>query len=358
MSVRERLLKIVDKSLADFAQEINTLVQNRLNREYKERFLYAFSLHLSAFLKRIKDEEELPDIELEGGVSKDSLEFKVAIEIKDKIEEHYHIEVPRSEIEYFALLLVSTMEDEKDEKVVIIVAAHGKSTAASMVEVAQGLFGSNDANLIAIDMPLDINPKDILEKMICKLNELNYQKGVLLLVDMGSLANFGTLIMEKLPVKVKTIDMVSTPLILEAMRKADIVGMDLDSIYDSLVNFKGYDIDFTAPEEKAKEVIITICTSGEGAAVKLKELIEEELDSITNRKVDVIPIGVNQMKSSILDLQTSYKIIAAVGMVKPPLDIPFIPLEKVISGEAKDFLRKILKSDLKTVKNDKNVVVY
>lgn len=357
MSVRERLLKIVDKSLADFAQEINTLVQNRLNREYKERFLYAFSLHLSAFLKRIKDEEELPDIELEGGVSKDSLEFKVAIEIKDKIEEHYHIEVPRNEIEYFALLLVSTMEDEKDEKVVIIVAAHGKSTAASMVEVSQGLFGSNDANLIAIDMPLDINPKDILEKMICKLNELNYQKGVLLLVDMGSLANFGTLIMEKLPVKVKTIDMVSTPLILEAMRKADIVGMDLDSIYDSLVNFKGYDIDFTAPEEKAKEVIITICTSGEGAAVKLKELIEEELDSITNRKVDVIPIGVNQMKSSILDLQTSYKIIAAVGMVKPPLDIPFIPLEKVISGEAKDFLRKILKSDLKTVKNDKNVVV-
>ncbi len=357
MSVRERLLKIVDKSLADFAQEINTLVQNRLNREYKERFLYAFSLHLSAFLKRIKDEEELPDIELEGGVSKDSLEFKVAIEIKDKIEEHYHIEVPRNEIEYFALLLVSTMEDEKDEKVVIIVAAHGKSTAASMVEVAQGLFGSNDANLIAIDMPLDINPKDILEKMICKLNELNYQKGVLLLVDMGSLANFGTLIMEKLPVKVKTIDMVSTPLILEAMRKADIVGMDLDSIYDSLVNFKGYDIDFTAPEEKAKEVIITICTSGEGAAVKLKELIEEELDSITNRKVDVIPIGVNQMKSSILDLQTSYKIIAAVGMVKPPLDIPFISLEKVISGEAKDFLRKILKSDLKTVKNDKNVVV-
>ncbi|WP_418627306.1 sigma 54-interacting transcriptional regulator [Anaerosinus sp.] len=357
MSVRERLLKIVDKSLADFAQEINTLVQNRLNREYKERFLYAFSLHLSAFLKRIKDEEELPDIELEGGVPKDSLEFKVAIEIKDKIEEHYHIEVPRNEIEYFALLLVSTMEDEKDEKVVIIVAAHGKSTAASMVEVAQGLFGSNDANLIAIDMPLDINPKDILEKMICKLNELNYQKGVLLLVDMGSLANFGTLIMEKLPVKVKTIDMVSTPLILEAMRKADIVGMDLDSIYDSLVNFKGYDIDFTAPEEKAKEVIITICTSGEGAAVKLKELIEEELDSITNRKVDVIPIGVNQMKSSILDLETSYKIIAAVGMVKPPLDIPFIPLEKVISGEAKDFLRKILKSDLKIVKNDKNVVV-
>ena len=357
MSVRERLLKIVDKSLADFAQEINLLVQNRLNREYKERFLYAFSLHLSAFLKRIKDEAELPDIELEGGVSKDSLEFQVAIEIKDKIEEHYHIEVPRNEIEYFALLLVSTMEDEKDEKVVIIVATHGKSTAASMVEVAQGLFGSNDANLVAIDMPLDINPKEILEKMICKLNELNYQKGVLLLVDMGSLANFGTLIMEKLPVKVKTIDMVSTPLILEAMRKADIVGMDLDSIYDSLVNFKGYDIDISVPEEKAKEVIVTICTSGEGAAIKLKELIEEELESITNRKVDVIPIGVNQMKASILDLQTSYKIIAAVGMVKPPLDIPFIPLEKVISGEAREFLRKILKSDLKLVKNDKNVVV-
>ncbi len=358
LSARDRLLKIVDQGLADFAQEINVLVQNRLNREYQERFLYAFSLHLSAFLKRIKNAQELPDIELEGGVPRDSAEFKVALEIKDKIEAHYHIEVPRNEIEYFALLLVSTVEDEKDEKVVIIVAAHGKSTASSMVEVAQKLFSSNDTNLVAIDMPLEINPQEILDKIICKLNELNYQKGVLMLVDMGSLANFGTLLMEKLPVKVKTIDMVSTPLVLEAMRKADIVGMDLDSIYDSLVNFKGYDINFSINEEASgNEAIVTICTSGEGAAVKLKELIEEVLSGMTNRNISVIPIGMNQMETVLAELSQKHTLLAAVGMIKPKFAIPFISLEKIIAGEGETILRKIVKSNVNIVNTDKNIIV-
>ena len=59
MSTRERLLKIVDKTLVDFTEEISLLVQNRMNRGFKDRFLYAFSLHLSAFLKRIKSKDDL-----------------------------------------------------------------------------------------------------------------------------------------------------------------------------------------------------------------------------------------------------------------------------------------------------------
>lgn len=359
MTARQRLLKIVDKDLVDFTEAINILAQKRLHREYRDRFLYAFSLHLSAFLKRVKAKQELSYSEIEGALPADSLEFQVALEIKDKIEEHYHIEVPKAEIEYFALLLSSVKEDEKDEKVVIIVATHGKSTASSMVEVAQKLFSTNDTNLMAIDMPLDVSPQDILEKMVCKLEDLNYQKGVLLLVDMGSLCNFGTLIMERLKVQVKTIDMVSTPLILEAMRKADIVGMDLNSIYDSLLNFKGYEVALVDGKHVrgTHEVIVTICTSGEGAALKLKELVEDILTNSSERDIEVVPVGVKDLDRTLEELQKQHTIVATVGMIKPKLDIPFIPLENLINGEGENIIRNIIKLDNKMIIKEKNVVV-
>jgi len=360
MSTRERLLKIVDKTLVDFTEEISLLVQNRMNRGFKDRFLYAFSLHLSAFLKRVKSKDELAYSEIEGAIPRDSLAFQVAVEIKEKIEEHYHIEVPRAEIEYFALLLESVEDEDKEEKVIIMVATHGKSTATSMVEVAQKLFSTNDPNLIAIDMPLEVKPQETLEKMISRLQEMNYQQGVLLLADMGSLCNLGSMIMERLKVQVKTIDMVSTPLILEAMRKADIVGMDLNSIYESLLNFKGYEVvEFNRSKDKGgQEVIVTICTSGAGAAVKLKEMIEEILLHIVDRKVEVIPVGIKNLDHVIRELAGNYKIVAAIGMIKPNYNIPFIPLEKLIEGDGETILRRLLKSNVKFVeKEKKNVVV-
>lgn len=361
MSTRERLLKIVDKSLVDFSEQIGLYVQKRLNRGYRDRFLYAFSLHLSAFLKRVKAKETIPyTAEIEGAIPQDSLSFQVALEIKEMIEDHYHIEVPRTEIEYIALLLESAEDEEKEEKVIIMVATHGKSTASSMVEVAQKLFSTDDTNLIAIDMPLEVKPQETLEKMIARLQEMNYQKGVLILADMGSLCNLGAMIMERLKVQVRTIDMVSTPLILEAMRKADIVGMDLNSIYESLLNFKGYEIvDFTENNEvESNEAIVTICSSGQGAAVKLKELVEEILKHLVERPVEVIPVGVVDMEQKLQELARKYKIVAAVGMVHPKTEIPFIPLEELIDGKGEHLLGNLLRNNVRIVEREKkNVVV-
>ena len=134
--------------------------------------------------------------------------------------------------------------------------------------------------------------------------------------------------------------------------------MDLDSIYDSLVNFKGYDINFSINEEASgNEAIVTICTSGEGAAVKLKELIEEVLSGMTNRNISVIPIGMNQMETVLAELSQKHTLLAAVGMIKPKFAIPFISLEKIIAGEGETILRKIVKSNVNIVNTDKNIIV-
>ena len=260
------------------------------------------------------------------------------------IEKHYHLQVPRAEIEYIALLLESSDDDELEEKVTILVATHGKSTATSMVDVAQRLFSSNDTNIVAVDMPLEVRPQEILDKTTAMLQAMSCKKGVLILADMGSLCNIGTMLSERLKIPVRTLDMVSTPLILEAMRKVDIAGMDLDSIYESLVNFKGYEaMDFADAPQPAdgQEAIVTICSSGQGAALKLKSLVEDVLHH-AGRAVEVIPIGVMHMEERLTEISQTYRIVAAVGMKKPKMNIPFIPLEQLIDGDGERLLTELV----------------
>lgn len=343
MTTRERLLKIVDAALVDFSEQISLYVQKRLNRSYRDRFLYAFSLHLSAFLKRIKSQENIPYSEIEGAVPQDSVCMRVAEEIGGMIEKHYHLQVPSVEVEYIALLLESSNDDELSDKVTILVTTHGNSTASSMVEVAKRLFNSDDTNIIAVDMPLEVKPKEIFAKIMALLRSLNCRKGVLILADMGSLCNIGSILAEKLKIPVRTLDMVSTPLILEAMRKVDIAGMDLDSIYESLLNFKGYEtMDFAAKSgDNRPKAIVTICSTGQGAALKLKSLVEDVLKK-SDRQVEVIPIGLVNMEDRLQELSNDYQLLAAVGMKKPQQNVPFIPLEALIDGDGERMLKTIL----------------
>ena len=360
MTTRERLLKIVDPALVDFSEQVTLVVQKRLNRSYRDRFLYAFSLHLSAFLKRIRAKEAIPYTEISGAIQEDSPYFQVAVEIKELIEAHYHISVPQVEVEYIGLLLESAEDDDLEERIVIIVATHGKSTATSMVEVAQKLFSVSDTNLIPIDMPLETKPQEILDKMIALLRGMNCSQGVLILADMGSLCNLGAMIAEQLPVKVRTLDMVSTPLILEAMRKADMTGVDLDTIYESLRTFKGYEpLDFDGGQETPKrEAIVTICSTGQGAAVKLKSLVEEILHH-AGRSIQVLPIGLTHMEEKIRALMEEYQVLAAVGMKKPALELPFIPLEQLIEGPGEQMLTELVfRRELNFIPREKgNLVV-
>ena len=158
---REGLLKIVDSDIVDFAEEIKTLAENRLNKKLNERFIYATSLHFSALFNRIKKKTVSFSSPIELPSTINSKEYEVANEIHSLIEKRYNLTIPPVEIEYLALLLTSIQESSHQERVGIVVAAHGSSTATSMVAVAKKLFDAD--NILAVDMPLEMTPSDILE---------------------------------------------------------------------------------------------------------------------------------------------------------------------------------------------------
>jgi transcriptional regulatory protein LevR/transcriptional regulator with AAA-type ATPase domain len=358
---REGLLKIVDKDIVDFAEEIKALAEARLGRKLNERFIYATSLHFSALFNRIKKKTVSFSSHIELQLSINSKEYEVATEIHSLIEQRYNLTIPPIEIEYLALLLTSIQESSHQERVGIVVAAHGSSTATSMVAVARKLFDAD--NILAVDMPLEMTPSDILETVIEKVKIVDEGKGVLLLVDMGSLNSFGDVITERTNINTKSVDMVSTPLVLEAVRKCSLCDTDLNSVYSYLItDFRGYTNKVVAEESPNTDgVIVTICSTGKGAAIKLKELVQDIIDNITTSDINIIPVGLKNLSKSITHISKSNKIIALIGISNPNMGIPFISLEKLIDGSGEKVLKSLIEGktivDTNTTKAENQIVL-
>ncbi|MHC1685829.1 MAG: sigma 54-interacting transcriptional regulator [Clostridiaceae bacterium] len=343
---RNKLLKIVDEDIIEFSEEIMVVIQKKLNKTLGDRFLYAFSLHLSSFLNRVSKHKNLKYTNIESLINDKQTEYNIALYIKQLIEKKYNVDVPKIEVIYLTLLISSITEEKTNQHVAIIVAAHGSSTASSMANVAKQLLG--EGRVEAIDMPLEVDPTQTLNEIIEKAKEIDMGKGILLLVDMGSLVNFESIIMEKTNIKVKTLGMVTTALVVEAARKATIGDVDLDSLYNSLKDFRGYN-DYeeeTSNNGNGKiNVIVTICSSGEGTAVKLKKLVEKIVSNNTKEHIEIFPIGISNIDDKIKDIKKKYNVIATVGILNPKIDVPFISLEELIAGEGENTLIKVLKNN-------------
>lgn len=342
-SSKEKILKIVDVDIVEFAEKVKELVESSLKRKFNNRFLYAFSLHISAFLSRAKKNKPLKYVDIESVIKNNPNEFKVSMEIKSMIKERFSVDVPEMEVIYLTLLISTINVEQNLKHVSVLVVAHGLSTASSMVDVAKKLLGEGIVE--AIDMPLDVSPKEVLEQITDKVKEINTGKGVLLLVDMGSLATFANIITEKTGIEVKSIDMVSTPLVLEAVRKCNRHDMNLNSVYDYLKDFRGYAvIDSIKNDGEKKEAIVTVCSTGHGAAEKLKQLVQGVIDTVIHEEIEVIPIGVNDINSKLNLIEEKYNIIAVVGIMNPNIDAPFISIEELIAGNGENILIKAIRN--------------
>ncbi|TGA98746.1 PRD domain-containing protein [Sporolactobacillus shoreae] len=342
------LNEIVDQEIIDLTKQIQQLLQERENYPVRDNFIYAMSLHISSFIKRIQSGKPLRTIssDLISMVHDYPAELKIAERVKDLIEDHYHFPIPESEMYYMAILLVSLKSEPKTGKVGIVVAAHGNSTASSMVQVVSQLLSVD--NIAAYDMPLEMSPKVALDGIASQVKSIDQDNGVLLLVDMGSLSTFSSKLTEKTNVHVKTIDMVTTAMVLEAARKTALIDSDLETVYRELREFNGYSRTIERVQKKKNDVqkrsnqrqkaIIAICSTGEGTARRIKDLLDKILVDNLIDDITVITVSVVNMKEQIAEIQQNYQIVATTGVVKPQVAAPFVSLENLFQGGGESFV--------------------
>lgn len=345
---KDELFKIVSPRVYNAVQIAITTAETKLGNKFTEEASIGLALHISGLIERIYEGKITYSSEINQVVLNNPEEFKVAKLMIKIIEEELEISIPPEEIGFLTMFLTAMNHKTiTNKKIGCIILSHGKSMATSMAEVVNELLGT--AHCRGIDMPLDAKVEDILKITIETVKELDEGKGVLLLVDMGTLTAFSEIITKKTGIETYSLEMVSTPIALEAARKCLLPDMNLKKLVNELSTISPYmgrnltNSTVRKRIEESRKVILTVCITGKGCAIKIAELIRSNLPEIEENNIELIPIGIQEIDRIIENLNNESKeIIAIVGSMDPKIGIPFVSLNEIILGKGLEKLNKIV----------------
>lgn len=341
---REELKGIVDEKVVDTVNQILEFASHKLEKEFDEKIFFGLALHLHSSLERIRDGKRIYHPKLNFIRVEYEKEFMIAMEVAKLIDKTFNIQVPLDEIGYLTMFLStesSSINKYEENGVYVVVVTHGSSTATSMVQVAKSLVDAK--HVLGLDMSLSMKAESMYEVVKGELVKLKHYDGILMLVDMGSLCNFGEMIYEETGMMIKTVDMVSTPIVLEACRKAEL-GREINEIYDSCKEMQQRSRRKRKPKHDKQSLILTACFTGEGASEKLKQVIEDRIDHLDHVRIESINIlNRKEYLKKIEDYRKEYRLLAIVGTIDIDINnIPFISAVDVFSGNGVAALEKII----------------
>ena len=197
--------------------------------------LYAISLHIENLIERIRQNKYVHHINVKKIESKFQREYRLAETLRCELEEAFAVTIPENETAILTIFMRTFKQTSQPHRINVLVMCHGNHIASDMASVANTLLGTQ--NVQAFNMPLDMEVKDMLKWVDRYVQALNPLDGLLVLADMGSLSDIETLLPTKHELPIRVIDMVSTPLVIEAARKAVLPKMTVDILASDLRSF-------------------------------------------------------------------------------------------------------------------------
>jgi transcriptional regulator with AAA-type ATPase domain/transcriptional regulatory protein LevR len=333
---------IVGKELISIVDDIKRILISEMGARDFE-IIKILCLHLSAAVERLRTGKPIINPHNESIKNNYRQEFKIALKIIRMLKFKLGLEFPEDEAGFIALYLnhffTKAQSGDSSNKVGLIIVAHGE-VAKALLDIAQVIVGIKHG--VAITMGFDEKVEVVFDRVRAAAKEVNQGRGVLLLVDMGSLINFAELITDELGIPTRVISRVDTLLVMEAIRKSVLPSATLYTVYDSLVELSEMFPRFITkmlerPKAGLTRTIVTTCLTGKGTALKIKQVIEEKL-RLHKKDIEVLPIGLMDGETDIAKEITSLQqmsrdIVLITGMINPYCkNIPFLSFEEVLSG--------------------------
>ncbi|MFP3410731.1 sigma 54-interacting transcriptional regulator [Bacillus sp. SIMBA_074] len=288
----ENVFKIVDRNIVSVCEKIAELAEKYLSKTFDEKVFLALSLHVQTTLQRLQGGKQIHHPQLNQIRTKYKEAFSVAMQCIQLLEEELQITIPIDEAGFLTMFFVVDPIPASQTEVKVLILAHGNGIATEMANVANELLGIDEVT--GIDMPLHESPKDFLERVKVYMKTLQNVNGLLLLVDMGSLAYIGDILETEFKIPVRVLSMTSTPHALEAARKAQL-GYSLDALYETVKNLTPFYLNVQEEKKKPlspmKSVILTACLTGEGSALAIQKMLENYL-RFDKDLIEIIPISI------------------------------------------------------------------
>lgn len=366
----EAITNLVDERTATVSTAIVQFAEEQLERAFPEKLSLVLALHLTSTLERIAQGRQPTVPAIQSMRQTYPLEYEVARMALLRVRSALGVTLPESEIDVLTILFANadTLLSNEESTVGIVVATHGRGVATGLAELANTLVGVN--SVLAVELSLDQTPEEILEQVAHTITTADQGGGVLLLVDFSSLLSLGELATNKTGIRVWTVSGACTPLLIEAVRRAQRSHqITLDQVATSLAQFRisddqnkhvlpapesayyslhesdqGGQSALVAPTQGAR-VILSVCLTGFGSAVKMAELMEEYLPDVRQQGIEVLCMDINlsgKTESEVQRLVGKRHVVAIVGTINPHLEgYPFISLTDILFGDGIARLRTL-----------------
>jgi len=341
---RKNLLSIIGEDDLNCIDKVIYYMATELGRNFSSNMYTCLALHINTLINRVYSNKSITNPQLNKIKELYPKEFEIALKAKNIIENYVHHKIVEDEAAYLTVfLLPEDRINNGNNKVKVILIAHGDSTATSMADVVNKLL--EEPCIHAINAPLDLSPLNVLDECRKFVSENKNTKDYILLVDMGSLTTFADIIEKEFDVSMKVVPLVSTLHALEAARKA-LLGLSLNEIYKGVLAVNSY-FEMNRPlkepqNNKPRAVMITSCLSGEGGAVAIKSFLNNNLkyDKDIFEIIVLNCLDKNYFKQKINEIRKDKEILFIVSSFPVDVDIKQYNMYDVINMKVMDELQE------------------
>ncbi len=338
---KQDLERIIGPEITETVSQMVDIAQSELVLNDSDQLFFYLAIHLNTTLKRILSGKPIYNPRLEQIKKEHQREYLTALKMSHIVKRNYRITLPEEEIGFIALYLSAFLSNNVHDEgnIAVVVLTHGRA-ATEMVRVVNTMLKVNHAH--GLDMELTESPDHFLQRVITLCKQVHKGKGILLLVDIGSLLTFSEIIERQLGIKVRAVDRVDLVMILEATRWAIFSRATLDEIAVALTQSKK--VSFAALERSSKEaVVLAVCLSGYGVSEKIKDYLEPRLKEFNVAVKTAGLMDGEELLQKVERWRQKQRVIAAVGTIDPEIyGLPFIPFYDVINGEGMEHLKLLL----------------
>ncbi|GAF38697.1 protein SipR [Agrilactobacillus composti DSM 18527 = JCM 14202] len=220
-----------------------------------------------------------------------------------------------------------------------IILAHGFSTASSIADVANQFL--NGKIFDAFDMPLSVSTSQVKEFMLRYLKKYDCSKGLIILVDMGSLMVLPDILKDLIPGPILIVNNVSTQ---AALYVGEMIQQDMaiDEIGRKVQPKLLPKYQLTYPILEKRPMIITTCHTGIGAAKQIQTLLTKSIPKKLGYQFESVDFAYLKKYGTDSPIFNQYDVKAIVGTNDPKLaGFPFISLENLVSNDGTKIIQQI-----------------
>ena len=331
---RKALEKIIEPEIIELVDSSLKEASSLFSRVYPSSIFQAMCFQIQELVTQKNVKKRISNEKITEVVEKFPEEYAFAARVTSKISKEFSIPINIDDTVLLTIYFSNRRLNENSRnKPSVLLIMHG-GVASAMEKTIEGLYKTD--NLYSYDLLLDQSIDDAYEEIKSLCIKIGSSKGILVLYDMGSLKKIMEMIAVETGIQMRLVELPMTLLALDAVIKLD--GEEkLDDVYKGILNngfgsFAKLKEEYERYDMQNKKIIVTLCASGSGSAIQMKQYIEK---NIATDSIQVVPLAASDRKvmlDNINNYRKNSEILCVVGTYDPGLyDIPFISVAKLFN---------------------------